>query len=42
LTPADGTGSQGTKYLHSPLTLEDLGDSDHRVSCPMQGIRAFA
>ena len=42
LTQTDGAGSQGTKYLHSPLTLEEHGDRDRRVSYPMLEIRAFA
>ena len=42
LTQADGAGSQGTKYPHSPLTLEEHGDRDRRVSYPMLEIRAFA
>ena len=42
LTQTDGAGLQGTKYLHSPLTLEKYGDRDRRVSYPMQGIRTFA
>jgi hypothetical protein len=42
LPQTGGAGSQGTKYLYSPLTLEEHGDRDRRVSYPMQGTRAFA
>lgn len=31
LTRTDGAGSQGTKGLHSPLTLEEYGNRDRRV-----------
>jgi len=41
LTQTDGAGSHGTKYLYSPLTLEEHGDRDRRVSYLIQGIRGF-
>jgi hypothetical protein len=42
LTQTDGAGSQGTKYLHSPLTLEEYGSRGCRVSYQSRGIRFFA
>jgi len=42
LTQTNGAGSQGTKYLYSPLTLEEHGSRGCRVSYQSRGIRFFA